>query len=106
MTPSTVLAQISRNPFLRDQNSHIFGGLIAASRCAEWLEQEGFSIEKIDVGETAQPVVKIFACAKCMELKRRWAAYSIGWDSLNGTRADNWVAELFGCRVKWKEAAR
>lgn len=106
MTPSAVLSQISRNPFLRDQNSHIFTSLIAASRCAEWLEQEGFTIEKIDVGECAIPVVRIMACAKCMELKRRWSAYSIGWDSLAGSRADNWVADLFGCRVKWKEAAR
>ncbi|MFA7269855.1 MAG: hypothetical protein WC073_10965 [Sterolibacterium sp.] len=103
MSISTQLAQIKRNPFLRDQNSRIFSGLIAASRCAEWLENEGYCIEKIDVGECAMPIIKIMASAKCMELKRRWAAYSIGWDSRSCARADNWVAEIFGCRIKWQE---
>lgn len=103
MNHVTQLAQIKRNPFLRDQNSRIFDGLIAAGRCAEWLENEGYCIEKIDVGECPMPIIKIMASAKCMELKRRCGAYSIGWDSLTGTRADNWVAEVFRCRVKWHE---
>lgn len=87
----------------RDQNSHILTGLIAAQRCFDWLEAEGFSVMGMDVGAHAMPLILIQTCAKCAWLERTYNGFGYKLFPVHGSRATMMRVDIFGCRVEWVE---
>ncbi len=87
----------------KDQNSHIHTGLIAAQRCFDWLEAEGFHVLGLDVGAHAVPLILIQACAKCAWLARTYNGFAYKLFPVQGSRATMMRADTLGCRVEWVE---
>lgn len=90
-------------PQKRDQNSHILTGMIAAQRCFDFLEAEGFHVMGLDVGAHTQPLILIQTCAKCAWLERTYNGYAYKLFPVQGSRATMMRVDIFGCRVEWTE---
>lgn len=81
----------------------ILAGLLAAQRCFDWLQAEGFDVLGLDIGGHSQPLILIQTCAKCAWLARTYNGYDYKLFPLRGSRATMMRADIMGCRVEWVE---
>ena len=81
----------------------ILAGLLAAQRCFDWLQAEGFDVLGLDIGAHAQPLILIQTCAKCAWLARTHNGYDYRLFPVQGSRATMMRVNIFGCRVEWVE---
>lgn len=86
-----------------DQNSHIDTGADAFCQCKEWLKDNGFTLTLVEIGEHAQPLIRIQTGGKCNLLKERHNAVCYGFRGDQGGRVNTWRADVLGCRVEWIE---
>lgn len=87
----------------KDQNSHILSGMIAAQRCFDWLEAEGFTVGTLDIGDHASPKITIQSCAKCAWLELTYNGFGYKLFPVHGVRATMMRIDILGCRVEWIE---